>query len=79
MSFEDLNNDNIEHIIELWEIYKKEELYYQEPIFSEFLEELVICQECGNYELKDKMVHYPWDIGEIDDLICESCKENMSI
>lgn len=33
------------------------------------------CQ-CGNYELSEDMVYQKHDIGEVEEQVCESCRNN---
>jgi|GEM_PF-6831516 len=38
----------------------------------------VVKCECGRYELEEDMVYQKWDVGEIEDKVCETCQEDGS-
>ena len=41
--------------------------------FEDYLEELQLCPICGEVNERDEMVFHKWDIGQIEELICEGC------
>jgi predicted DNA-binding protein YlxM (UPF0122 family) len=32
------------------------------------------CSVCGNIELEEDMVYHKWDLGQVEEQICESCR-----
>lgn len=50
------------------------EIYEEEEI--ENLVDIKKCSVCGSYELEEDLTNHKWDIGEIDELICQTCKES---
>jgi hypothetical protein len=46
------------------------------PICAGAFEEAVECPVCNEYFLNDDMVYHQWDIGEIEDKICEGCRND---
>lgn len=47
--------------------------------FEDYLEELYVCSECGDICERDDMTYHAWDIGNTEDLICESCRNDEAI
>lgn len=45
--------------------------------FEEYIsEDLTECPVCGEVNERDEMVYHKWDVGEIEELICESCRND---
>ncbi len=44
--------------------------------FEEYLEEVDICPICGEVNERDEMVFHKWDIGQVEEMICESCRND---
>ena len=38
--------------------------------------ELKECPLCENIELEENMVYHKWDLGELEEMICQSCRED---
>ena len=56
-------------------LYKSAE-YRAKYTFEDYLEELEKCPRCGEINERDKMVYHKWDTGNIEELICESCRND---
>lgn len=39
-------------------------------------EELIECPVCNEINKRSDMTYHKWDIGNVEELICEGCREN---
>ena len=44
--------------------------------FEDYLEELTKCPMCEQINERDYMTYHKWDIGQVEELICEGCRED---
>lgn len=44
--------------------------------FEDFVEELEVCSICGEVNLPEHMTWHKWDIGNLEEKICESCRND---
>ena len=56
-------------------LYKSAE-YRAKYSLEDYLEELEKCPKCGEINERDNMVYHKWDTGNIEELICESCRND---
>lgn len=54
----------------------KPDYYRSKFSFEDYLEELDICPMCGEINERDKMTYHVWDMGNTEELICESCRND---
>ena len=47
--------------------------------FEDYIEEFDVCPICEEINERDEMVYHKWDIGNTEELICESCRESEEI
>ena len=48
--------------------------------FEDYLQEIVMeCPSCGEVNKRDDMTYHKWDIGNTEELICESCRESEEV
>ena len=47
--------------------------------FEDYLEELAICPICEQINERDNMTWHKWDVGEFEDLICETCRNDEGL
>lgn len=50
--------------------------YQAKYSYEEYIEELQRCSQCGEVNEKDSMTYHKWDIGQVEELICESCRND---
>lgn len=57
--------------------YINKPLSYQAKYsYEEYIEELQRCPICDVINEKDDMTYHKWDVGEVEELICESCRND---
>lgn len=72
--YENCTADEIKEII--FDYINKPLSYKAKNNFEEYIEELEKCPICNEYCESDYMTYHKWDIGEIEDKICEQCRND---
>ncbi len=78
MTLKDLYNiATPERVYEIIHDYLLKPAFYRsEYSFEDYLEELDVCPMCHEINERDNMVYHVWDTGNIEELICESCRND---
>lgn len=72
------NNSNVFKDV-ICDYLQKEDFYRSKYSFEDYLEELDVCPLCGEINERDNMTYHKWDVGEVEELVCESCREDETI
>jgi len=80
MTLKDLYNlGTPERIYEIINDYLSKPSHYRASYsFEDYLEELTTCPICSEINERENMTYHVWDIGEVEELICESCRNDES-
>lgn len=71
------NTCTAEEIKETIYNYINKPLSYQARFsYEEYIEELQRCSVCGTINEIGKLKYHKWDIGEVEELICEQCRND---
>ena len=58
--------------------YHKAPAYRLHFRFEDYLDDLKVCPICGEINEIDEMVYHKWDVGQVEELICEGCRNDES-
>lgn len=59
-----------------------ENYYHKAPEYKlhfrieDYFDELQVCPVCGEINERDDMTYHKWDIGQVEELICEGCRND---
>lgn len=75
--YEEFTADEIKNWIGEYLIKPAE--YRHKYFFENYLEDLWVCPICGEINERDNMTYHVWDIGNAEELICESCRNDEEV
>lgn len=81
MTLKDLYNQSTpERVYEIINDYLSKPAQFRSKYsFEDYIEELDVCPRCGEINERDDMTYHRWDIGEAEELICQSCRNDEEI
>jgi hypothetical protein len=78
MTLKELYEKGKDAVYDVLEIYLHENPEYRAIYsFEDYLQEdIITCPRCGEINKRDDMSYHVWDTGNLEELICESCRND---